>query len=336
MRNAAVILFLLTAVAQAGLKNLERVTVSGSDYVRMAEWAETSGLTMKWNKKDQDIALSGPMEQAEFTIDSRKAELGGVTVWLSLPVVNRSGIALISLADLRTTLEPVLFPRKSETRVKTICLDPGHGGRDTGKADHHNYEKQYTLLLARQVDSLLKDQGFNVVLTRTKDETVELSDRPLVASRHGADLFVSMHYNAADTDVRGVEVYCLTPAGMNSSDVGGGRASESPDIGNAQDERNALLAYEVQKSITHGLLLEDRGMKRSRFEVLREARMPAILIEGGFMSQRDDAKNIYDAAFRARMARAIVDGILAYKRAVERPVESAASERAGLSGPAAH
>jgi N-acetylmuramoyl-L-alanine amidase len=145
-----------------------------------------------------------------------------------------------------------------------------------------------------------------------------------------------MHYNAADTDVRGVEVYCLTPAGMNSSDVGGGRASESPDIGNAQDERNALLAYEVQKSITHGLLLEDRGMKRSRFEVLREARMPAILIEGGFMSQRDDAKNIYDAAFRARMARAIVDGILAYKRAVERPVESAASERAGLSGPAAH
>jgi N-acetylmuramoyl-L-alanine amidase len=165
---------------------------------------------------------------------------------------------------------------------------------------------------------VLKNDGFSVVMTRTTDETVELPDRPLMASRHGADLFVSLHYNAADTDVRGVEVYCLTPAGMNSSDVGGGRSPQSADAGNAQDERNVLLAYEVQKSITHGLPLEDRGMKRSRFEVLRAARMPAILIEGGFMSQPEDAKNIYDSAFRKRMARAIADGILAYKRAVEK------------------
>ena len=73
-------------------------------------------------------------------------------------------------------------------------------------------------------------------------------------------------------------------------------------------------------------------MKRSRFEVLREARMPAILIEGGFMSQPADARNIYDPAFRKRMARAIADGILAYKRAVEKPMESTSAERAGLSG----
>jgi N-acetylmuramoyl-L-alanine amidase len=318
MRIAVLFLFLLTAVAQAGLRNLERVTVSGSEYVRLAEWAETSGLTMRWNKKDQDITISGQGGSLEFTVDSRKATVGGVTVWLSLPIVNRAGAALVSLVDLRSTLEPLLFPRKSDTRLKTICLDPGHGGKDTGKADHHNYEKKYTLLLACQVESLLKDAGFNVVMTRTRDETVELPDRPLMAARRGADVFVSMHYNAADADVRGVEVYCLTPAGMNSSDVGGGRSSQLPDIGNVQDERNVLLAYEVQKSITHGLPLEDRGMKRSRFEVLREARMPAILIEGGFMSQPADAKNIYDPLFRKRIARAIVDGILAYKRAVEK------------------
>jgi N-acetylmuramoyl-L-alanine amidase len=330
MRIAAVILFVLTAVAQAGLKNFERVNVSGSEYIRLAEWAETSGLTMKWNREDSDISLSGAAESLAFTVDSRKAEVGGVTVWLSLPVVNRNGSALISFADLQTTVEPVLFPRKSDARVKTICLDPGHGGKDTGEADHHNYEKEYTLLLARQVESLLKEDGFNVVLTRAKDEFIELPDRPLIASRHGADLFVSMHYNSAKTDVRGVEVYCLTPAGMNSSDVGGGRSTESRDTGNAQDERNALLAYEVQRSVTRGLPLEDRGLKRSRFEVLREARMPAILIEGGFMSQRDDAKNIYDPAFRKRMARAIVDGILAYRRAVEKQPENKSPERAGL------
>jgi N-acetylmuramoyl-L-alanine amidase len=336
MRFGAVILFILTAAAQAGLKNLERVSVSGSDYVRMAEWAENSGLTIKWTRKDPDIGLSGAGEHMGFAVDSRKAEVDGVTVWLSLPVVNRSGTALISLADLRTTLEPLLFPRKSDARVQTICLDAGHGGKDTGEADHHNFEKQYTLLLARQVEALLKDEGFNVVMTRARDEFVELPDRPLIASRHGADLFVSMHYNSATTDVRGVEVYCLTPAGMNSSDVGGGKSPQSSDTGNAHDERNALLAYEVQRSITRTLPVEDRGMKRSRFEVLREARMPAILVEGGFMSQREDAKNIYDAAFRKRMARAIVDGILAYKRAVEKTAETTSSDRAGLSGTPTH
>ena len=62
--------------------------------------------------------------------------------------------------------------------------------------------------------------------------------------------------------------------------MGGGRAFQSADVGNAQDERNALLAYELQKSIIHGVPVEDRGLKRSRFEVLREARMPAILIRG--------------------------------------------------------
>ncbi len=198
MRIAVLLLFLLTGAARAGLKNLERVSISGSDYVRMAEWAESAGLAMKWTRKDQGITLSGSSELVEFTVDSRRAEVGRVAVWLSLPVVNRGGVALISLADARTTLEPVLFPRKSDTRIRTICLDPGHGGRDTGEADHSNYEKQYTLLLALEVESLLKGDGFNVVLTRTTDIAVELAERPLIASRHGADIFVSMHYNSAD------------------------------------------------------------------------------------------------------------------------------------------
>src|SRR5208282_2777872 len=107
--------------------------------------------------------------------------------------------------------------------------------------------------------------------------------------------------------------FCLAPPGMNSSDEGGGSANHPAEPGNAQDERNVLLAYFVQKSITGGLPLDDLGLKRSHFEVLRLARVPAILIEGGFLSNPQDAKNIYDHAFRKRMARAIADGIIAYK-----------------------
>jgi N-acetylmuramoyl-L-alanine amidase len=133
-------------------------------------------------------------------------------------------------------------------------------------------------------------------------------------------VFVSLHYNAAESSVHGVEVFCLAPPGMNSSDAGGGRSTTYPaDTGNVQDERNVLLAYQVQKSIVHNLPLEDLGLKRSHFEVLRLARVPAILVEGGFLSNAAEAKDIYDAAFRKRMARAIVDGIVAYKQAISVP-----------------
>jgi N-acetylmuramoyl-L-alanine amidase len=319
MKIIALLLFLLTASAEAGWRNLERLTVAGSEYVRLAEWGESAGLAMKWNKKDPGIELTSAGWRLNFTIDSRRAELGGVTVWLSLPVINRSGVALVSFTDIKTTLEPVLFPRKTDARIKTICLDPGHGGKDIGTADRHNYEKKYTLLLARDVESELKEAGLNVVMTRTADEFIELPERALIASRHGADVFVSLHYNSGPAGARGIEVYCLAPAGMRSSNEGAGRSTQAAETGNAQDDRNVLLAYDVDKSITHGGPVENGGMKRSRFEVLREAKMPAILVEGGFMSDAADAKTIYDTGFRKRMARAIVEGILAYKHAVEKP-----------------
>jgi N-acetylmuramoyl-L-alanine amidase len=320
MRIAAIFSTVLWAVStSASLKNLERVNIAGSDYVRLAEWGDSVGCSLRWNKSDGEVDLSGASTRLNFSIDSRRAEIFGVTVWLSLPVINRNGAPMISFEDLRTTLEPVLSPHKSDAHVQTICLDAGHGGKDGGKAQGHNYEKKYTLLLARETADLLRDQGFKVIMTRNQDELIDLAERPEIAHREGADVFVSLHYNAAEAGIHGVETFCMAPPGMNSSDEGGGKSYHPAETGNAHDDRNVLLAYQVQKSITHSLPLEDLGLKRSHFEVLRLAQVPAILIEGGFLSNPQDAKNIYDAAFRKRMARAIVEGIVAYKRAVTLP-----------------
>jgi N-acetylmuramoyl-L-alanine amidase len=248
---------------------------------------------------------------------ARKSEIGGVPVWLSLPVILRGGVPWISLADAQTSLEPVMIPPKSPARVQTICLDPGHGGRDAGEAAGVNYEKKYTLLLAQAAERLLRAEGFKVVLTRTNDVYVDLAERPALAARAGADLFISLHYNAGPPSLRGIEVHCLPPAGMKSSNAGGGLGSTPAYPGNAQDGRNILLAYQVLKSISAALPFQDIGVKREHYMVLKEARMPAILIEGGFMTDPQDAKNIYDTAVRQRMARSIVDGILAYKKSVE-------------------
>jgi len=320
---AALLCFVALDVPATGsLQSLERVQISGSEYVRLNEWAETHDFQFKWPRNSAIVTLTNGSTRVLLTIDSRKAEIDGTSVWLDLPVVNRSGGALISLGDLRATLQPILFPHASEQTLQTVCLDPGHGGKDKGEISGTHYEKKYALLLAEDVAELLKDEGLNVILTRSNDTLIELPDRPQMARQRRADLFVSLHYNSAAMPIRGVEVYCVTPPGFNSSNEGGGRSEEGMFAGNEQNDHNVLLAYEMQKSLVSRLPLEDRGMKRSRFEVLREARMPAILLEGGFMSNPSDAAKIYDAAFRKKMARAVVDGILAYKRKVEKPLPS--------------
>jgi N-acetylmuramoyl-L-alanine amidase len=337
MKSLALSLFLFAAMvagARVPLQNLDRTVVSGSEYIRLDDWADAAAFDMKWTKTQGMIMLTNRSARLNLTVDSRRAEICGVNVWLSLPVVNRSGVILISLVDVEKTIEPILFPQTSQGRLKTICLDPGHGGKDKGFVEGRNYEKNYSLLLAREVAGLLKREGLQVLLTRDSDDYVDLSTRSQLARRQGADLFVSMHYNAApEHDVRGLEVYCLSPAGVNSSSDGGGKAPHRAEAGNIHDSQNALLAFEILKSITAGVPLEDRGMKRSRFEVLRDAFMPAILIEGGFMSNASDAKNIYDDAFRKRMAQAIADGILAYKKLVDPPPKRTALLRGIRSAP---
>jgi len=315
------ILFFPNAVEAAPVKTVDRVFFGGAAYCRLNQWGKTCGLKMNWNRQSGDVVLSnGSNIRIVFAINSRRCSINGNSILLSLPIQAHGDDVLIPVVELETTIHPVLFPVRygPSKKVLTICIDPGHGGKDTGKIQRSNYEKTFTLLLAQEVATRLKTFNLNVVMTRKKDETLELSDRTEFASRKKADLFVSLHYNAASPNISGVEVYCLAPAGLASSNEGGGRSGRHACPGNNQNSQNILLAQKVQRMILHGTGLEDRGLKRSRFQVLRDARMPAILIEGGFMTNPGDAKKIYDPKFRARMAQCIVDGIIAYKRTVER------------------
>ena len=162
--------------------------------------------------------------------------------------------------------------------------------------------------------------GLKVTLTRSTDAFVELPERPDLARRQKADLLVSLHFNSTDTgrnEVHGAEVYCLTPAGASSTNARGEGGGAGWFAGNRYNEKNLLLAYQVQKSLTRSLAVPDRGVRRARFAVLRDAVMPAILIEAGFMSHPDEGRKIFTPAYRKEVARAIVDGLLAYKKMAE-------------------
>jgi N-acetylmuramoyl-L-alanine amidase len=296
--------------------------IAGQDYVRLADWAKDNRFEAHWLKPDESLQLSSRAAKLLLTVDHREAQLDGVEVWLLFPVVLRNGTVYVAHLDLQTTLQPILCPPRNSpgVRIRTVCLDPGHGGKDPGNRVGSNQEKNYTLLLAQEVRQQLVRAGLKVILTRSTDTFVDLPARPELARRHSADLFVSLHFNSADAardSVQGAEVYCLTPAGASSTNGRGEGGGAGSFPGNRCNERNLFLAYEVQKAVTRSLGVEDRGVRRARFAVLRDAVMPATLIEAGFMSHPVEGRRIFTAAYRQKMARAIADGLLAYKRQVE-------------------
>lgn len=311
----------LSAPAQATPTRLPQVSISGHDYVRIEDWARSVSLQPKWLSKGE-LQITSKWSRAVFTVDQRKISLNGVNVWLSAPVAAYHGSLCIMPVDVTTVLQPVLFPKKLRAgqRVQNIVIDPGHGGKDPGNQEGREQEKKYTLLLARELAAQLGKAGFKTSITRNSDSFVELPTRPDLARRRGADLLLSLHFNSGgrtSEETKGVEVYCLTPAKTSSTNARGEGANTGSSAGNLQNDKNMLLAHQLQKSIVHRVGLEDRGVRRARFAVLRSAEMPAVLIEGGFMSSPSEARKIYDPAWRKQMAAAIVEGVKSYQKQVE-------------------
>ncbi len=295
--------------------------VLGRAYLALREWADRSPLDLKWIKKDDEIRLTNRVTSLEFRLNSQRAEINGVSVFLSFPIIVQKGEPLIASQDVDRLLTPILHPlrNKAGRRVRTIALCPGHGGKDPGFQVGAEQEKKYTLLLAQEVRRRLAAAGFKVVMLRDSDRTVSHEARALAAKRRQADVYVSLHYNSAGPqggDVRGVEVYCLTLPGSPSTNGGVARARRT-EPGDRNNDKSVLLAYQLQKSLVRNLRTPDRGLRRARFVVLRLAEMPAVLIEAAFMSNPEEMKRIKDTTERGRTAQAIVDGLLAYKRQIE-------------------
>jgi N-acetylmuramoyl-L-alanine amidase len=304
------------------------VFINGQNYAPLADWARGNGFYGFTRDRGDEVILTNRTARLVFDRDSCTAKINGVNVALSFPVAVDKGVPLVAQLDLDKTIRPLVFPPKfaGAKKITTICLDPGHGGKDTGNRVGvgffaHN-EKTYTLLLALELRDQLKKLGFNVILTRTKDTFVDLPARPAIANKAGADLFVSLHFNATPTDrdtVEGPETYCITPVGAASSNSQGEGGGSGATTANRNEVKSLLFACQIQKSLVQNLDTNDRGVRRARFAVLRDAAMPAILIEGGYMSNPAEGRKIYDAAYRRQMASAIVKGILNYQKLAAPP-----------------
>ena len=306
--------------------------LNGQSYVPLANWAADNGLKTFWLARGSEIGVTNRATRLVFDKDSSTAKINGTSVALSFPVAVDKDVPLIAQLDLDKTIRPLIFPPKfnDAKKITTICLDPGHGGKDTGyhvggRFFGHN-EKAYTLPLALELRDQLKAAGFRVILTRSTDTYVDLPVRPAIANRAGADLFISLHFNAFTSgdpaSVSGPETYCITPVGAASSNAQGVGGGSGPATANRNEQKSLIFAYQIQKSLVQNLGVNDRSVRRARYAVLRDATMPSILIEAGYMTNPTEGKKIYDAAWRRQLAAAIVKGILNYQKLTAPPAAS--------------
>ena len=219
------------------------------------------------------------------------------------------------------------LPRQLGLEVKTVVIDPGHGGRDPGATSKsHVHEKVVVLELSLMLRNLLVSRGYNVRLTRDNDTYLPLRERTQKATIHGADLFVSIHANAAaNTGASGVETYYLALASDETAqrtaareNRGSGFSIKELDklvtriLKETKSDESHRLAQFVQSELADSTNAKDRGVKHAPFVVLIGTKVPAILVEVGFLSHTIEADKLTKKAYQHSIAEAIANGIDRY------------------------
>ena len=173
---------------------------------------------------------------------------------------------------------------------RTVVIDAGHGGQDKGGQWGLVYEKHLALDTAVRLERHLKNMGYRTVMTRRSDYFITLPQRVRIANSHRNSIFVSVHYNYTwNQSASGLETF------YHSAD-------------------SRRLAQFVQQGMLRRVRAKDRGAKFARYYVIRHTNNPAILVEGGFVSNREERENVKAGWYREAIARGIADGIQRYRR----------------------
>lgn len=261
-----------------------------------------------------DSSPSAKAWEIKLKMGSELAVIDGVLVYLSEPAIalDAKGKKLaVQPVDQKSIIAPLKTAHTnpiSQSRPLRVFIDPGHGGGDPGARSKNLKLSECDLVLdiSKRLAELLRNAGFDVRLSRNGPSISQtLEGRAENAFRWKADVFLSIHINAStSSSPNGFETYILPALGMKNSN---GRLP-----GNAHDVRNMQLGYAIQRRALKTSGYVDRGLRRARFTVLREAKMPAALIECGFISSGKDIKLLETSSGRERIALGIYQGLCDY------------------------
>lgn len=298
--------------------------VDGREYVTLASLGANLGLGTPVSSAGE-FSLSGSGGSLLVKVGSRQAIINGVRHWLSYSTEARETSAIVSRVDVERTIKPALQPLsvKGLRPATTVVLDPGHGGHDRGARSSQGYEKDFALDVTLRVRKRLEKAGVKVVQTRLGDTFIPLESRPAMTRKYPNPIFVSIHFNSAESNAaaNGLEIFAISPLGAPPTGQSVPQLRDRRrEAGHALEPVNFVLANTIHHVLMGKTSSFDRGVKRARFVVLKEATAPAVLIECGFLTNAAEAARIASPAWREAYADAIATGILEYKKLAEQGV----------------
>jgi N-acetylmuramoyl-L-alanine amidase len=319
VRALVLLILILCSAAAASAAPWNVVLHGGRRYVPIEDVSRFYKLNPPV-RNNQAFILSSPSKSIRGRAGTREVFINNVKYILCFPIVQKGKDILISAMDVTKIIEPVMRPGqiRNAGAVRTVVLDAGHGGHDSGAKGPRGIEKEAALDVVLRAKRLLEQAGYTVRLTRSRDVFIPLENRAAFANRFPNAIFISVHFNkSVKGGASGIETFALAPRGVPSMDEENFSYSDLKlHPGHARDPENIALATALHSSMLRHMRLHDRGIKRARFVVIRDVRIPGVLLEGGFMNHPVDGRLIASPAYRDSFARAILDGVNRYQRAV--------------------
>jgi len=244
-----------------------------------------------------------------FGPGKKELSIGGYRWLLTHPVKeDGTGDLLISKVDMVKLIDPVLRPTYISDRrlVRTVVIDPGHGGYDTGIVSDYVREDDFALQLAAELKELLSKRGYKVVLTHAHNR--HLSDQQRIATANEADapIFLSLHLNSGRSDIHGIETYTAVPAAPG----------EPLRPANKHDAANAALAFALHSAMVNSTGARDGACRRARYSLLNSIDCPAAMILAGYATNKTEGSRLATAEYRHQLAEAITRGVSTFALAI--------------------
>lgn len=327
------------------------VNFGNLQYLPLAKVCDAYGLEYRWDNVIKTATIEKKSTRIVLMAGSSTILVNGQARQLERPVEFSNGALFVPVSFVKKDIGPIVgaAPREISIQpevpkkftIKTIVLDPGHGGKDAGAMGrrYHTKEKYMALALALKVREILQAQGIKVIMTRSDDTFIPLERRAYIANHNGADLFVSVHINASRSrSLKGFECYFLSNATDDNARALEAFENSSLKLGeSATAERSkqldktlwdmtltenrlesAELANHICDSVERSLATSNRGIRSARFYVLKYTNIPAVLVEAGYISNKYEELKIKDPKFLDRIAEAVSEGILNYKKEYEK------------------
>ncbi|MCF7867422.1 MAG: N-acetylmuramoyl-L-alanine amidase [Candidatus Cloacimonetes bacterium] len=327
------------------------IDIDGVPYFNVFEMNKTFKATVQEDILDSRLHMNLYNEQLIILLDSAYLQYKGEIYNFKYPLIQQDGKYYLPQRFLLELLPEILndyisktgdklvAANPSDNRLKTIVIDPGHGGKDPGAIGNSkkNYEKTLVLEISRKLQKKLRDNlNVDVILTRSKDEFVSLQQRTQFANSQAANLFISVHCNAhRSSEVSGIEVFYLSTAKTDEAraveamenqvvyDYEGGEEAVKKyddlafilaDMAQSEHlEESFQLGLKLQNNLISATGARNRGVKQANFYVLRGAFMPAVLLELGFLTNKKEERKLKDSSYQNKLVDALYQGIKDFK-----------------------